>query len=187
MLEFYPNCSEPLDLNYLKQIFDKYDIDYHVYIETDHSIKKINAINHKEFIINDIMYYLNKNKIPKKTIYSLKIQNYTSTKYIKSSDYFFFGQYNTTDKNILNLLKSLTNNQFKFGGISQKLIKSLWRKNKLITYQDFAKLWCKESIKGTAIYKELAYNQCIKNNGSINDWKKLKNDAIKIIKKYKLL
>lgn len=177
----------PLDLDYLKTICNKYDIDYNVYIESNDNIKKLNSINHKEFIINDIMYYLQNDKIPKKTIYTKKIQNYSPTNNLKSSDYVFYGQYKTTDKNILKLLKSLTNNEFKFGGISQKLIKLIWKKNKLITYKDFAKLWYAEFIKGTGHFREWAYNQCIKNNGSIAEWKKIKNNAIKTIKKYNIL
>ena len=177
----------PLDLNYLKIIYKKMNIDYNIYIEKeDNSIKKINGINHKEFIINDIMYYLQNNKIPKKTIYNKKIQNYENTNNIED-DYIYYGQYNTTNKKILKLLKSLTNNEFKFGGISQKLIKSIWKKNKLITYKNFAKLWLKEYKKGTGLYKELAYNQCIKNKENLDDWIKIKNNAINIIKKYGIL
>lgn len=186
-LEIINDNLYPLDLNYLKIICDKYDIDYNVYIESNGDIKKLGTINHKEFIINDIMYYLKNNKIPKKTIYKQKIQNYTTTNNLKSSDYIFYGQYKTTDKNILNLLKSLTNNEFKFGGISQKLIKLIWKKNKLITYEKFAKLWYAEFKKGTGHYREWAYNQCIKNNGDITKWKKIKNNSISIIKKYNIL
>ena len=44
-------------------------------------------------------------------------------------------------------MKKLTNNKFKFGAISQKIIRFIWRKNILISYKEFANLWIKENMK----------------------------------------
>lgn len=45
----------------------------------------------------------------------------------KANDLVYYGQYKTTQKPILKLMKSLTNNQFKFGAISQIVIRDFWR------------------------------------------------------------
>lgn len=164
-----------LDIPTLKKICNKYNIDYNIYIELkNNNIKKIQGINHKEFIINDIIKYLLTKKIPKKTIYKLIIQNYDSLEYIDENMYIYYGQYKTTNKNILKLLKKITNNLFYFGAISQKLIKYYWKKNKLITYKEFAKLWLIEYNNGDIAYPELAYNQFMKLNNNKNEWFKYK-------------
>ena len=66
-------------------------------------------------------------------------------------------------------MKKLTNNKFKFGAISQKIIRKIWRKNKLITYKKFAELWINENNIGIN-YLELAYNKFMKNNGNKDEW-----------------
>lgn len=177
-----------LDMKILKKICNKYNIDYHIYIITDtDQLKKINDINHKELIIKDILYYLKTKKIPKPTIYKQNIQKYTSTNNIIADDYVYYGQYKTTDKNIYKLLKSLTNNLFHFGAISQKIVKYIWKKNKLITYNELATLWLKEYEKGDIKYNELAYNQFMKKYGDKNKWYILKNEKINKINKLLLI
>lgn len=105
---------------------------------------------------------------------------------INKNDYIYYGQYKTTNKDILKLMKTLTNNKFKFGAISQKIIRLIWKKNKLITYEQFANKWLKENEKGIN-YEELAYNQFMKNNGNIKEWFENKNKVILLLKKYNIL
>jgi hypothetical protein len=173
-----------LDIKTLKQICDKYNIDYHIYIEINNNqYKKINDTNHKEIIIKDILYYLKYNKLPKPTIYKKKIQNYNISNNLLPNNYIYYGQYKTTNKNILKLLKLLTNNLFHFGAISQKIVKYNWKKNKLLTYDELGKLWMKENSKGNIKYDELAYNQFMKKIGDKTKWFELKNKKISEIKK----
>lgn len=167
----------------LKDICNKYGIDYNIYIELDNNkLKKISDKNSKSFIIQDILYYIKTSNIPKPTIYKKYIQNYNSTENIKENDYIYYGQYKTTDKNILKLLKSLTKNLFKFGAISQKIIKKCFKKNKLITYKEFANLWLNEYKKGDIKFEELAYNQFMKKYGNKEKWFLYKNNIINKIK-----
>ena len=83
-------------------------------------------------------------------------------------------------------MKKLTNNKFSFGAISQKIIRLTWRKNKLITYKNFAEKWMKENEKGIN-YEELAYNQFMKANGNIKEWHENKKKVILLLKKYNIL
>lgn len=82
-------------------------------------------------------------------------------------------------------MKRLTNNLFKFGAISQKIIRIQWRQNKLITYKKFAELWIKENTKGIN-YPELAYNEFMKQNGNKDEWHKNKKNIILLFKKNNL-
>ena len=83
----------------------------------------------------------------------------------------------------MNLLKELTNGNFKFGAISQKIIRKIWKSNKLITYENFAKLWEKENEKGGINYPELAYNQFMKKYGSTEEWYNHKRNILKELSK----
>ena len=168
-----------LNMKQLKSICDKYSIFYNIFIEKDNKILKTSEVDHKETIINNISYYLKKNKVPPKTLYSEKIINFDKLDKVSKDDIIYYGQYKTTNKNILNLLKGLTDGKFKFGAISQKIIRKTWKNNKLITYKDFAKLWANENKKGEINYPELAYNQFMKKHGSTEEWFKHKKNIMK--------
>ena len=64
----------------------------------------------------------------------------------------------------------MTNGKFKFGAISQKIIKTYWLKNILISYKDFAKEWISEHNKGEIDYNELAYNKFMKEHRDKEKW-----------------
>jgi len=169
-----------LDIKSLKQICNNFGISYNIFIELNSSIKNTNEILHKEFIINNILYKIKTNKNIK-IIYSKNIQNYENTNNLTENSYVYYGQYKTTDINVYNLLKNLTFNKFKFGAVSQKIIKSYWKDNILITYKQFANLWLEES-KTDVKYKELAYNQFMKKSGNKTEWKKLKNESLNFLR-----
>ena len=80
-------------------------------------------------------------KIKLSTIaYGVYAKGYDTLVNINENNIVYYGQYKTTNKLILNLMKFLTNKLFKFGAISQKIIRLIWKKNKLITYKEFANL-----------------------------------------------
>ena len=172
-----------LNMDQLKSICSNYGIYYNIFIERNNNVIKTSEVDHKETIINNISYYLKKNKIPPKTLYKKKIVNFDKLKKISKEDFIFYGQYKTTNKIILNLLKELTNGNFKFGAISQKIIRKIWKSNKLITYENFAKLWEKENEKGEINYPELAYNQFMKKYGSTEEWYNYKRNIMKELSK----
>lgn len=175
-----------LDVKQLKSICKNLNVDYNIYLETDNGIKKIGDSLHKEFIINKIIKTLNGEK-DKKIIYSKSIQNYESTNNLTENDVVYYGQYKTTDKNIKQLLLKLTNGQFKFGAISQKIIKNCWLNNKKISYIKFAKLWLTEHVNGEINYEELAYNKFMKINGDKEKWFELKEKITDDFKKMEIL
>ena len=172
-----------LNMDQLKSICNNYGIYYNIFIERNNNVIKTSEVDHKETIINNISYYLKKNKIPPKTLYKKKIINFLKLENISKEDFIYYGQYKTTNKIILNLLKELTNGNFKFGAISQKIIRKIWKGNKLITYENFAKLWEKENEKGGVNYPELAYNQFMKKYGSTEEWYNHKRNILKELSK----
>jgi hypothetical protein len=175
-----------LNMSQLKTICNKYYIPYNIYIQKNNDIIKTNEIDHKIIIINNIKKYLKNNVIPRKTIYKEKIINYNNNEQLYDNSYIYYGQYKTTNKQILNIMKNLTDNKFKFGAISQKIIRNIWRSNKLITYKEFAELWINENNIGIK-YPELAYNEFMKSNGDRDKWHQNKKDILIIFKKFNLL
>lgn len=175
-----------LNIGQLKKICDKLNIDYNIYIEVSEGTKKITDTLHKEFIIHKIFNVIKGNK-DKKVIYLKKIQNYNNTNNLQETDFIYYGQYNTTNKDIKNLLMKLTNNKFKFGAISQKIIKKYWMENKLLTYKEFSKLWLEEYKNGNVNYDELAYNKFMKQYGNKNKWFEEQEKIIRKFKQMKLL
>jgi hypothetical protein len=171
-----------LDMNLLKSICQKLDIEYNIYLEN----KKTAEILHKEFIIELILHKLKTGKVIV-IRYPKKIQNYNDTKNLDKDDFVYYGQYKTVDKNVYRLLRKLTNNKFYFGAISQKIVKTHWKNSNLITYKQLAEEWLKEYEKEDVDYKESAYNQFKKNGGTLDQWKKFKNYVINNFKKIKLL
>jgi hypothetical protein len=176
-----------LNIQQLHTVCSKLNIDYNIYIETNNDLKKINDKLHKEFIINKIFNVLIYKLKDKKIFYSNKIQNYSNTDNLKETDYIYYGQYSTINKNIKKLLMNLTNNTFKFGAISQKIIKKAWMQNKLLTYKSFAKEWLKEYNNGEINYNELAYNKFMKQYGDKNKWFAEKKIIIDTFKNMNLL
>ncbi len=175
-----------LDMKCLENICKKLNVDCKIYLETNDGIKKINESLHKEFIINKIFNVLEGGK-DAKIIYSKNIQNYDPTDKLTPSDFVCYGQYKTTDKNVKKLLIGLTDGKFKFGAISQKIIKKYWLKNKKITYKKFAHLWMIEFNKGEIAFEELAYNNFMKQYGDKQKWTKMKLDITNKFKNMKLL
>ena len=189
-----------LNIDELKIICGKLNISYNIYIEKNDKIIKTNEIDHKIIIINNIKKSLKNTKTihidnqllsspTYKTLYKKNIINFDKLDNINENTYIYYGQYYTTNKDILKLMKELTNDKFKFGAISQKIIRTIWKKNKLITYKEFANLWINENNKQKLgiNYPELAYNQFMKKVGDRNKWFDMRNEIIIVFKKYKLL
>ena len=189
-----------LNIDELKIICGKLNISYNIYIEKNDKIIKTNEIDHKIIIINNIKKSLKNTKTihidnqllsspTYKTLYKKNIINFDKLDNINENTYIYYGQYYTTNKDILKLMKELTNDKFKFGAISQKIIRTIWKKNKLITYKEFANLWINENNKQKLgiNYPELAYNQFMKKVGDRNKWFDMRNEIIILFEKYKLL
>ena len=174
-----------LNIKELIAICIKFNLPYHIYIQNNNSIIKINQKDNKEILIKRIKYFLLYNKKLSKTLYTNKIIKYDIDN-INENTFVYYGLYKT-NINILNLMKQLTDNKFKFGAISQKIIRNIWRNNKLITFHTFANLWLEENIKGLDDFYELAYNNFMKKYGSRKLWFDNKKKILEIFKKYNLL
>lgn len=147
---YYLNISE------LQNICNKFNITFDIYLQTnDNKLIKSGYKDEKKRMIENIRMYSN-NKKPKLTVYKKNIICYAELDHIKSNDYVYFGQFKNGDKKILKLMLSLTNDKFKFGSIGIDILRETWKKNKLITYHEFANKWIKRN-NNKKIKKEWKY------------------------------
>lgn len=170
----YMNFSE------LKTTCDKYKIPYKIHIEVSkNKLKKINDMDRKGIIIKRIKHFVSTGKTQKPTIFPNKvISTFKLPSPLQSSHLILYGEYKNGDKNILYLLKSLTDNQFKFGAIAQEVLRECWSKGEAPSYAKFAKLWLKANKLHTKPNPEWAF-LADKNKGFEGDWKKLRIEKAK--------
>lgn len=137
------------DFNYLnmkeiKNFCDRVGIPYKIHYHRDGKLRVSGEVDRKAIILDRIRGYAKNRSVGQPTIYSNKVVCFDPLpKILNASDHVFYGQYKTTHKSILALMKTLTDGKFKFGAISQEVIRDFWREGKSPTYQQFAKSWIK--------------------------------------------
>ena len=98
----------------------------------------------------------------------------------------YYNQYRNFDSEILKLMKSITDDQFKFGSISTIFLRDWWtnpKKRKPPTYQHFAKEWLKRH-KNISIRPEWAYMKAVNQGMTNSQWKSYRaNKSELVIKK----
>ena len=178
------------ELNYLniieiKNITKKLVIPIHIhYKKNDGIVKKTSEIESKKYLLNKIYSYINGKREFKPLVYSNKIiciNNFK--KNYKESDLVLYGDFKSTNINLKNYLKKITNNKFYFGAIAFIIAHKLWRHQKTITLKEYSKIWINENNKHDCPLDEWAYMVYINNGFDKNKWKEYrKKKANKIIK-----
>jgi hypothetical protein len=178
---YYLNIEELKDLcNYLR-------IPYDIYEQTGvREFKKTGSIDRKEVIIKNILKKLQGSSI-KASVIPLKVINKKQLTKITSKTLVHYGQVSSTNKIILKYLKQRTQGKFKFGAIALRIFWDTWKAGKLITYNQYASKWLKETAKHTKPNKEWKYLNDLKDgNVDMKLWKSLRikkaKKVIKIIK-----
>ena len=169
-----------LNIVELKNICKKLDISVDIYLQRDDTLIKSGYYDDKKTMIDNIRTYHN-NKKPKVSIYKKKVICFRELVSISSNDYIYFGQFKNGNKKIFKLMQLLTDGQFKFGSIGIDILRETWKKNKLITYQQFANEWIKRN-NNKKIKKEWKYLTDL-HNKTINkeQWKEYRRSIAKHI------
>lgn len=146
-----------------------YDKTTKKYIKTDNKVKKT-------FLIKKILKFLRDYKLPTIFIISPIITKFEDIRDPNENDYIYYGQYSNENKQIISLIKKLTDNKFHIGIIADNILLKYWLKGIMITYKEFAKKWLIEIEKKQLILKYIKYLD-------IKDWKTYRqNIAYKVIK-----
>ena len=178
------------DLNYLnmeeiKSLCKTFNLPFQIHYEDENGkIKRTSEVERKPYLLDRIYNFIQGKKSQKPIIYSKKIVKMGpfKTKYLPT-DFILYGDFKSTNKLLINLLKFLSDQKFKFGAIAFIVAHELWRKNKRVTLEDFAKKWVKADKNHTAPLKEWAYLTDLQNGFTQSEWKKFrKNKAEKMMK-----
>jgi hypothetical protein len=172
-----------LNIKELKQISNSLDIDYHYYISYNNSLIR-GRILKKKIIIKNILNALTNKKIIK-IIIPNKVVNFNKLGSINKNTKIYYGQYINGNKQILKLMKKLTDNDFSFGVIAQDILFNNWIKGKLLTFKQLAIKWLNYK---PIDHIEWQYIEYIRKNGTSVGWKQYRNNlAKKVISKIKKL
>jgi len=165
-----------LNITELVTFCDSHNIPYVIYEEQSNGqLKKTSAIDRKEIIIKKILKFIEvADYLPSKSIIPFAVINKDPLpKILTKNQKIFYGQYSNANNNILLFMKKITDGQFKFGSIAQKILWDNWTSGKALTFEEFAKEWLNERVKRTGPIKEWAYlTDLHEKNITQSEWKK---------------
>lgn len=164
-----------LNIGELSGLLKKHNLETNYYLERDDKMIKGGSLS-KRYLINDLKSVVVKKRIPSPIVVSKKLISGKPIPYtIHSSDKVYYDHFKHNNKQILKLMKELTNDEYRAGAISASILRESWFNNKLLSYKQFAKLWLEGSkdIK-SVIYPECALIKFCLNGGTLKEWNKLR-------------
>ena len=169
------------DLNYLnmaeiKSFCQRLSIPYRITIETeDGSTRATSEEDRKGVVLNRIRTFLQKGVIPKETRFSARIVCLDSPPAeFTPDDRLFYGQYDKSNRQMIVLMKELTDGHFRDGAIARILAREYWTRGKAPTFKEFAAAWLQAVQEHTAPNPEWAFLADRKRGTTAKDWKKLR-------------
>ncbi len=175
------------DLNYLnmqeiKKLCSQLNIPYKIHYEYETQVRSSGEVDRKDIILARIRQFIENGSCTGKTIYPANVVSFAPLNSpLKANDLVYYGQYKTTQKPILKLMKSLTNNQFKFGAISQIVIRDFWRTGKAPSYLQFAHAWTKALRDHDKPRPEWAFLTDLAAGMNMKEWKKYRVEKAKAV------
>jgi len=169
------------DLNYLnmaeiKSFCQRHSIPYRITIETeDGSTRTTSEEDRKGVVLNRIRTFLQKGVIPEETRFNARIVCFDSPRAeFMPDDRVFYGRYDKSDRQMITLLRELTDGQFRDGAISRILAREFWTRGKAPTFKEFAAAWLQAVQEHTAPNPEWAFLSDRTRGTNTKDWKKLR-------------
>jgi hypothetical protein len=169
------------DLNYLnmaeiKRFCLRHSIPYRIRIEAeDGSTKPTREEDRKGVVLNRIRTFLQKGMIPEETRFNARIVCFDPPRAaFTPNDRLFYGRYNKSNRQMMVLLKGLTNGQFRNGAIARILAREFWTRGKAPTFKEFAAAWLQAMREHIGPNPEWAFLSDRTRGTAAKDWKKLR-------------
>ena len=180
------------DLNYLnmseiKRFCDKHSIPYRIWIQaSDGELQKTPDLDRKGIILDRMRQYLSTGNVPHATVFPMNVVNFDKPPLaIKPGDKLYYGQYDKTNRGMINLLTRLTNGRFTNGAIARILAREFWSKGKAPTYKEFAAAWVAATDNHTRPNPEWAFLSDLARKNDVSRWKeqrtKKAKDVLRIV------
>jgi len=169
------------DLNYLnmaeiRSFCRRHSIPYRITIETkDGSTKTTSEEDRKGVVLNRIRAFLQKAVIPEETRFDGRIVCFDPPPAeLTPDDRVFYGRYDKSNRQMIVLLKELTDGHFRDGAIARILGREFWTRGKAPTFKEFAAAWLQAVQEHTAPNPEWAFLSDRTRGTAAKDWKKLR-------------
>jgi len=169
------------DLNYLnmaeiKSFCRRHSIPYKITIETENGSKRTTSEEDRNGVeLNRVRAFLQKGVIPKETRFSSKVVCFDPpTTELTPDDRLFYGRYDKSNRQMIALMRELTNGQFRDGAIARILAREFWTRGKAPTFREFAAAWLRAVQEHIAPNPEWAFLSDRTRGTVAKDWKKLR-------------
>lgn len=170
------------DLNYLnmaeiKSFCQRHSIPYRITIQAeDGSTKTTSEEDRKGVVLNRIRAFLQKDVIPKETRFTERIVCCDPpTAELAPDDRVFYGRYDRSNRQMIALMKELTNGHFRDGAIARILAREFWTRGEAPTFKEFAAAWLQAVRDHTGPNPEWAFLSDRTRGTAAKDWKKLRS------------
>jgi hypothetical protein len=178
------------DLNYLnsmeiKSFCKRHSIPYKIAIETrDGGRRTTKDVERKGVMLERIRHFLETGAVLEQTCFPAAIVRFDPlSDNITQDDRLFYGQYDKKNRELIALLKGLTNGRFEDGAIARILARDFWTNGKAPTLREFAAAWIQASREHTRPNPEWAFLSDRANKVAVSDWKQLRvRKAAKVMK-----
>lgn len=99
----------------------------------------------------------------------------------KSTDKIYYNVYDKKNKALMNLLKRLTDDEYKDGAIARILLREFWTSGKAPTIKEFASAWKKAKREHIAPNEEWAFLADRSKGKDTSEWKKVRLEKAKFV------
>jgi hypothetical protein len=183
------------DLNYLniseiKSFCTRHSIPYRIAVETEDGGRRMTKDDdRKGVILHRIRHFLQTGVILKETRFQASVVCFDQlSDNITADNRLFYGQYDKTNRRMIDLLKSLTDGQFENGAIARILARDFWSSGKAPTFREYASAWIHASRGHLRPNPEWAFLSDRASKEAVPDWKKLRrHKASKVLKLLNLI
>lgn len=169
------------DLNYLnmaeiRSFCQRLSIPYRISIKReDGSTRATSEEDRKGVLLNRIRTLLQKGVIPEETHFNARIVCFDPPPAeFTPEDRVFYGRYDKSNRQMIVLMKELTDGHFHDGAVARILAREFWTRGKAPTFKEFAAAWLQAVQDQTAPNPEWAFLSDRTRGTSAKDWKKLR-------------
>ncbi len=166
-----------LNLEEMRFICKMHAIPYTIWIEIESGERKRTSdTDRKSVVLGRIRHYLKTGRILGATCFLAHVVHLEGppTK-LRPSDRLYYGWYDKTNKDMIKLLKRLTDGEFKNGAIARILAREFWTSGEAPTFSEFAKAWTIAHKNGLGVregkHPEAAWLTDRARNEAGMDWK----------------
>ena len=169
------------DLNYLntaeiKSFCKERSIPYTITIESKDGRRiKTKEDDRKGLILDRIRHFLKTGGILGETCFPGRVvSDEAPPENPKPTDRLFYGQYNKKNRNIITLLRELTNGYFCDGAIARIILREFWSRGQAPTFQEYASAWLRATAEHDRPNPEWAFLSDLARGAAGLEWKKLR-------------